>query len=445
MHPAQHPLGGSRDAHPIADVPHERAVDQTQQHRPAPGHPQQPAGRLRRLRTEVAQQQGHGLLGQHRRNLDHPGPGHEVTQSGGDEPDGARSALQERLQLGRVPHVVDDQQPGLVTEQRPEMEAGLFRIGQGRPDAAERLAEIVDPVGESSAVRRLPDGHPEQSAAERRGDLRLPADLPGQGGLPHTAGAVQHDRPPDSAAPRRAREHLGENDRGERRARHDVVAVAGKHPRSVLPAGACDPRSAVGRGLNGAAHADHAPLALPQLHQGVEDRRLQITGAAEISSDNAGIAQPASELLLALRVVLVDEFTERNLGEIVQEEHQSGYPGLRRRVELQLGVGDFGPAGHQRAVTESDEPQVDVRRTDRPHAEVRRIGVLRTEVRHVDHPVARQRDGTLGGGDERTLPRKLSQLRGVAQKHPPFTGDRQPATDRRRAGYPTPIRQRISR
>jgi hypothetical protein len=424
LQPEQQPLRGALGAEAVPDVPDERPVDHPEQHRPAARHHQQPAGqRLRHDSVHVVREQRVRLGVRHRRHVHRVAVRREVAPAGGDEADAARPALQKRTQLVTSPDVVDDQQPRRVAEQLAEPEPGLLGVGQGGAHAGQGLAQVVDLLGETGPRNRLAERHPQQPAGEPLGDLRTPAHLGGDRGLPEAARAGYHDRAhlaprfaptatpdgePANAAGRRPPrlEQQVQDPAGQRGSGHHAGAARPRHPRPA--------RSAAGRRRHG------RPARVAQLHQRFEHRAFELGGVAERLRDQAGFAQPSPERELAGAVHRVGERGDRDLGVVGEQEHQPRDARLRRGVELELGVGLPGPAGRRLAVAEPDDPDVGVAGPDLGGAELRRIVVAGAEILHVDDAVAGPRHRPLGRGDERHLPRERTQLPGVAKENPPL-------------------------
>jgi hypothetical protein len=137
---------------------------------------------------------------------------------GQDQP--AATRAEERRQLLRGPHVVDDQQ-----DRRTELHLrGQALAGLRRGDHAGRLTgEVQNQLGEDRGERRacglLALGRPEHAAGEAV--PQLPGDLPGQRGLADAAGPVQRDVTGVEPLPQPSLE-CG--------AFHQVVAGVGSHP-----------------------------------------------------------------------------------------------------------------------------------------------------------------------------------------------------------------------
>jgi hypothetical protein len=139
----------------------------------------------------------------------------------------------------------------------------------------------------------------------------------------------------------------------------------------------------------------------------------------------------------------VDEHRRRAQGVVGEHEHQGGDAELGGGVVLQFGVGHLGLVADGGAVAEPGDHHDHVRAGNGVAAYLGGGEVAGGEIGHVHHRVTRPRHRRLRGRGrgrhKRFTDRKLTQLRGVRQKHPPR---RHPISSPHAPQHPRPTRTR---
>ena len=296
------------DRQALAQVFTQAAVGQAQQHRPMAQLTSQHGQPRLGAHRQAQAQQLHCVGRVHRAQVDGAGAiGQGGRLAGGDQARTPGAGIQQGLDVGLVPDIVDDQQ------HLPPGQRGLqLRTGAVQGRAAVALArERADQRGQAlTGITGVgADRRPQDAVAAGLAHGGVGTKQPGQGGLANTAKTVQADRDRlqrtvaiDEAAPQRcqvgiARHMVGGRWRGLERWRR---------PRPWAQGGQLDAADvdAAGRHRHGArALGDRPATAQPRL----VDRRVGRvgTGMREAELDEAARGQPV-ELLAEMQVQAVD-------------------------------------------------------------------------------------------------------------------------------------------
>lgn len=105
-------------------------------------------------------------------------------QAAGDQAGAAFTAPQKRTQLGRIPHIVDDDQTGFLLKLFGQGDGGIFRVFEGGAITGELRVELGQGVGDG---RAFPQGGPENAVFKRLDHLLVVAEGKGEGGLAEAA------------------------------------------------------------------------------------------------------------------------------------------------------------------------------------------------------------------------------------------------------------------
>jgi hypothetical protein len=156
-----------------------------------------------------------------------------------------------------------------------------------------------------------------------------------------------------------------------------------------------------------------------QIAQRLKQRLAEPLRSGHRGKSQATGGQSRPKHRLSRAVLQIYEQIRRTLGLLAHEKHQPRQTRLTSNLELQLGVGQLRSISNRRAVPKPHYRYIHVDADNSLPAHLPWLLIPRTEIRHVADRIPGPGHGPLRRCHKRPPGWKPSQLRSVAQKHPP--------------------------